>query len=86
MLVMGAVGFWHRVKEGRVGDMLGEQKVRRMNKWRGHMGKRLLRLVEWQDIFIELNYICSGRSNENCVSVTVFWRCIATEVGLYREC
>jgi hypothetical protein len=86
MLVMIAAGFWHHVKEDRVADMLGKQEVRRLNKWRGHIGRRLLRLMDWQDIFSEWNYICSGRSNENRVSVTVFGRCSATEVRLYHEC
>ena len=67
MLVMIAAGFWHRVKEGRASDILGRQEVRWVNKWRGHTGRRILRLKDWQDIFIEWNYIYSGRFNEDCV-------------------
>lgn len=52
---------WHRVKEGRVAEILGKQEVSRVNKWRGHISRMFLRLTDGQDIFIELNYIFSGR-------------------------
>ena len=86
MLVTISADFRHHVKEGRVADILGNQEVRRVNKWRGHISRIFLRLTDWQDIFIELNYICSDHFNENCILITVLWRCSATEVGLCHEC
>jgi hypothetical protein len=71
MLVAIIADFWHRVKEGHVADILGKQEVRGVNKWRGHISRTLLRLKDWQDIFVELSYIFSGRYYENCVSATV---------------
>jgi len=53
MLLTITADFWHRVKEGRVADILGKQKVRRMNKWRGRISRVFLRLTDWQDNVIE---------------------------------
>jgi hypothetical protein len=55
--------FWHRVKDGRVADILGKQEVRRVSKWLGHISRIFLRLTDWQDFVIDLNYIFSGRFN-----------------------
>jgi len=57
MLVTIIADFWHRFIEGRFADILGKQEVRRVNKWRGYISRMFLRLTDWQDIFIELNYI-----------------------------
>jgi hypothetical protein len=71
MLLTITVDCWHRVKEGRVADILGKQEVRRMNKRRGHISRAFLRLTDWQDNIIERNYVFSGRFNENFVLIAV---------------